>query len=152
MNISEVTAYSPTLREEMAALMRHLSDTAQCSEASLRRTLASRDCHLFVATDEGGHIVGSATLCLFCSPLGWKGSIEDVVVSPLCRGQHLGRALMEHILDFCRAKQTEEGEGAPLTLQLTSRASRTAARALYASLGFTVKDTGFFTLKVIGNR
>lgn len=150
MNISEVIAYSPTLCDEMAALMRHLSDTAQCSEASLRRTLASRDCHLFVATDEGGHIVGSATLCLFCSPLGWKGSIEDVVVSPLCRGQHLGRALMEHILDFCRAKQTEGG-GAPLTLQLTSRASRTAARSLYASLGFTVKDTGFFTLKIIGS-
>lgn len=150
MNISEVTDYSPTLRDEMAALMCHLSDTAQCSEASLHRTLASRDCHLFVATDEGGHIVGSATLCLFCSPLGWKGSIEDVVVSPLCRGQHLGRALMEHILEFCRAKQTEGG-GAPLTLQLTSRASRTAARSLYASLGFTVKDTGFFTLKIIGS-
>ena len=41
---------------------------------------------------------------------------------------------------------------APLTLQLTSRASRTAARSLYASLGFTMKDTGFFTLKIIGNR
>lgn len=150
MNISEVITYSPTLRDEMAALMRHLSDTAQCSEASLRRTLASRDCHLFVVTDEGGHIVGSATLCLFCSPLGWKGSIEDVVVSPLCRGKHLGRALMEHILEFCRAKQMEGG-GAPLTLQLTSRASRTAARSLYASLGFTVKDTGFFTLKIIGS-
>lgn len=147
MNISEVTAYSPTLHDEMAALMRHLSDTAQCSEAALRRTLTSRDCHLFVATDEEGHIVGSATLCLFCSPLGWKGSIEDVVVSPLCRGQHLGRALMEHILDFCHALQAEN-EGVPLTLQLTSRASRTAARSLYASLGFTMKDTGFFTLKI----
>lgn len=147
MNISEVTAYSPTLHDEMAALMCHLSDTAQCSEAALRRTLTSRDCHLFVATDEDGHIVGSATLCLFCSPLGWKGSIEDVVVSPLYRGQHLGRALMEHILDFCHALQAEN-EGAPLTLQLTSRASRTAARSLYASLGFTTKDTGFFTLKI----
>lgn len=148
MNIHEITAYSPALHAEMASLMHHLSDTAQCSETALRRTIRSRDCHLFIATDDGGSIVGSATLCLFCSPLGWKGSIEDVVVSPRHRGQHIGRALMEHILDFCRTLQAEESDGAPLTLQLTSRASRTAARSLYASLGFTMKDTDFFTLKI----
>ena len=135
--IHELLNLTPTIIREMQELMSHLSDTP-CTEDALQQVVSTPNCHVYVAELEG-RIVGTATLCLFASPLGAKASVEDVVVHPEYRGQHLGRQLMAHLLEASR-------QYAPLTLQLTSRSSRQAARALYASLGFKLKNTDFFTL------
>jgi len=88
----------------------------------------------------GGRIVGCASLCVFDSPTGRKGHIEDVVVSSACRGRHLGRKLLEHILDYART------DLAPIDIHLTSRPSRVAANTLYRSLGFEQRDTNVYRL------
>ena len=88
----------------------------------------------------GGRIVGCASLCVFDSPTGRKGHIEDVVVSSACRGQHLGRKLLEHMLDYARTNL------APIDIHLTSRPSRVAANTLYRSLGFEPRDTNVYRL------
>lgn len=138
MHIYRLTTFTPEQYTDLLALMNVLSEHAEFSEQKLRDTIACPTTQLFVAEAEG-HLVGCATLCTFCSPTDRKASVEDVVVSPAHRGQGIGRALMQSLLDAARAL-------APITLQLTSRPHRQAARALYASLGFTPKDTGFYKL------
>ena len=78
--------------------MTELSDRVSFSEQKLDDVLADSNCHLYVIMDNG-HIIGCATLCVFHSPTGTKASIEDVVVSSAYRGQHLGKQLMEHVLE-----------------------------------------------------
>lgn len=138
--IYELHTCTPQQAEQIEALMHVLSEHPAFSAATLSATLSSPLSHLFVA-EEDGQIVGCATLCVFHSPTGSKASVEDVVVLPAYQGRHLGRALMETIIDVAR-------QYAPITVQLTSRPSRTAARSLYQSMGFETKDTGFFRLKL----
>lgn len=129
-----------TAVEQVLSLMHALSEHPSATKESIRATIASEGSHLFVVADEDC-IVGCATLCTFWAPMGQHGSVEDVVVSPAYRGRGLGRALMESVIAAARRM-------APMSLILTSRPHRTAARALYQSLGFQPKETGVFTMKV----
>lgn len=140
MTLYRLTHATPEQAAELAALMDTLSDHPTFTSQTLADVLASPQSYLYVAEDEG-HIVGCATLCLFHAPMGCRGSIEDVVVLPAYRGRGIARRLMQALLEEARHM-------APITLQLTSRPHRTAARALYGSMGFQVKDTGYFTLRL----
>lgn len=84
---------------------------------------------------------GCATLCVFHSPTGTKASIEDVVVSSADRGQHLGKQLMEYVLEQAKAY-------APIELHLTSNPMRVAANKLYQSLGFQKKETNCYQMMI----
>lgn len=99
-----------------------LSDRVNFTQTDLMLVLKDSNCHLYVIL-ESEHIVGCATLCVFHSPTGTKASVEDVVVSSACRGQHLGKQLMEYILDQAKAY-------APIELHLTSKPMRVAANHL----------------------
>jgi len=92
--------------------------------------------------EEDGRVIGCASLCLFDSPTGRKASIEDVVVLSSCRGQGIGRALMERLIAFAGR------ELAPIDLQLTSRPARVAANELYRSLGFERRETNAYRLSL----
>lgn len=114
-------------------------------------------CHLYVILDSltpapssstelrtgagEGRIIGCATLCVFHSPTGTKASIEDVVVLSAYRGQHLGKQLMEYVLEQVKAY-------APIELHLTSNPMRVAANKLYQSLGFLKKETNCYHLMI----
>lgn len=134
--IYELTTYTPQQLHDIDTLMHALSANPHFDESTLQAVITTPDSHLYVLEKEG-HLIGCATLCLFCSPTGRKASIEDVVILPTHQGHGLGRQLMEHLIH-------EAERHAPITLQLTSRPSRQAARALYKSLGFEPKETGFF--------
>ena len=98
--------------------------------------------HFFAAVGDDGRIVGCATLCVFDTPTGRKACVEDVVVNPACRGQHIGRKLMEHIIDFARR---ELGD---VDLHLTSSPRRMAANNLYRSVGFQQRETNVYSLEI----
>ena len=87
-------------------------------------------------------ILGVATLCVYESPTGRKASVEDVVVSQACRGQHIGKRLMEHIITFARTNLAD------VDLCLTSRPHRVAANNLYRSLGFQPKETNVYKMPI----
>ena len=129
MEILELSTLTDAQIADLSALMTELDPTIPVSPEMLRATAHDPSTHFFAAVDDRGRIVGTATLCVSHSPTGRKGGIEDVVVSSACRGQGLGRRLMEHLIDFARTL-------APIDLHLTSRPAREAANKLYQALGF----------------
>ena len=138
--IKELSILSETQVEDILSLMKELTDEVEVSAEMLLDTVNSPGSHFFAALDEAGHIVGCATLCVYDSPTGRKAGVEDVVVSSACRGQGLGRKLMEHLIEYAK---NELGD---VSLHLTSRPHRVAANELYQKLGFRRKETNVYVL------
>ncbi|KAK3806427.1 MAG: acyl-CoA N-acyltransferase [Benniella sp.] len=83
-------------------------------------------------------IVGCLTLITLQLLMKSRAHIEDLVVLDEYRGQGIGRGLMQRALN-------EAVEVRDCTMvDLTSRPDRAQARALYESLGFTLRETGVF--------
>ena len=142
MTIIELNALNSRQVADLMVLMEELDPTIKVTEEMLERAAESADTHLFALTEEDGRIVGCASLCVFDSPTGRKASIEDVVVLSSCRGRHLGRMLMEHLIDYARERLGN------VDLHLTSRPQREAANALYRSLGFELRETNSYAMKI----
>ena len=140
MTIKEEHILTESQVQDVIALMEELDDTITVTPEMVRQTVEAPGTHFFAVMD-GEHIVGCASLCVFDSPTGTKASIEDVVVSSAFRGQHLGRQLMEHVIEY-------EKTLAPIGLQLTSRPERVAANALYQSLGFQKRNTNAYRMEI----
>ena len=92
---------------------------------------------LFLATDDDGTILGTATLVTFRIPTGRRAWIEDVVVDDAARGLGVGGALTQAMVD--RAEEL-----GCTTVDLTSRPTREAANRLYQREGFEVRDTNVY--------
>ena len=142
MEIQELHNYTQAQFEDLKQLMSELSDRVNFTQTDLMLVLKDSNCHLYVILDSE-RIVGCATLCVFHSPTGTKASIEDVVVSSTYRGQHLGKQLMEYVLEQAKAF-------APIELHLTSNPMRVAANQLYQSLGFLRKETNCYQMTITG--
>lgn len=138
MEIRRLKSYTPQQFAELKLLMKELSERINLTEKELNQVTQDENSRLYVLIDNG-QIIGCATLCLFHSPTGRKASIEDVVVSSIHRGKHLGRFIMSHLLKEAECL-------APIELHLTSKPKRVAANTLYQSLGFIRKETNFYHL------
>ncbi len=92
---------------------------------------------LFLATDDDGTVLGTATLVTFRIPTGRRAWIEDVVVDDAARGLGVGGALTQAMVD--RAEEL-----GCTTVDLTSRPSREAANRLYQREGFEQRDTNVY--------
>lgn len=125
--------------------MTELSDRVVLTTSDLDNVLADVNAHLYVILD-GEKIIGCASLCYFNSPTGAKASVEDVVVSTEYRGQHLGKRLVEHLID--EAKKYAETKNCSVELHLTSNPKRVVANKLYQTLGFVKKETNCYRLEV----
>lgn len=145
MAIKELATLSGTQIVEVQALIKELVPGLSISQERLVALIAAPGAHFFVAVEEDGHIVGCATLCVFDTPTGRKASVEDVVVNSACRGQHIGRKLMEYIIDYARR---ELGD---VELHLTSNPRRVAANYLYRSVGFQQRETNVYNLEIKGS-
>ena len=138
MEIVELHTLTASQVEELLALMEVLDPTVPVTAEVLQAAVACETTHFFAAVEEG-HIIGCASLCLTRHPLGLKGGVEDVVVSPSARGRGIGRKLMEHIIGYAQGL-------APIEVCLTSRPSRVAANQLYQALGFRPHQTNVYKL------
>lgn len=150
MEIQELHNYTQAQFEDLTQLMTELSDRVNFTQSDLMLVLRDCNCHIYVVLESlspgpspkgEGRIIGCATLCVFHSPTGTKASIEDVVVSSAYRGQHLGKQLMEYVLEQAKAF-------APIELHLTSNPMRVAANKLYQSIGFQKKETNCYRLSI----
>ena len=84
MVMQELHNYTHSQFEDLKQLMYELSARVSFSQIDLM---------------DSNNIIGCATLCVFHSPTGTKASIEDVVISSAYRGKHLGKQLMEYVLE-----------------------------------------------------
>ena len=142
MEIVELQSLTDSQTADLLTLMHELDPDIPVMAERVRRAVTAPGTHFFAALEEDGRVIGCASLCLFDSPTGRKASIEDVVVLSSCRGQGIGRALMERLIAFAGR------ELAPIDLQLTSRPARVAANELYRSLGFEKRETNAYRLSL----
>ena len=136
--IQELRVWDSADYPRFQELMHQLDPLRTVTEDMLRAVVEADGSHLFVVREEK-RVVGCATLCIYDSPTGRKAAVEDVVVLETCRGKHLGKHLMEALLE-------EAARHAPLEVHLTSRPSRAAANALYVRMGFVRRDTNAYRL------
>ena len=150
MEIQELHNYTQAQFEDLKQLIAELSDRVNLTQTDLMLVLKDSNSHLYVIRESltpgtspkgEGRIIGCATLCVFHSPTGTKASIEDVVVSSAYRGQHIGKQLMEYVLEQAKAF-------APIELHLTSNPMRVAANKLYQSIGFQKKETNCYQMTI----
>ena len=142
MEIIELQSLTESQSFDVQALIKELVPGLSVSVERLVSVVEAPGTHFFAAVGDDGRIVGCATLCVFDTPTGRKACVEDVVVNPACRGQHIGRKLMEHIIDFARR---ELGD---VDLHLTSSPRRVAANNLYRSVGFQQRETNVYNLEI----
>ncbi|WP_069161182.1 GNAT family N-acetyltransferase [Nocardia altamirensis] len=120
--------------EAFERLLPQLSQSAKrLDRAALAQLVAAESTTVLVA-HSAGKLVGTLSLVMFPIPSGLRARVEDVVVDDSARGQGIGAALIEE------AKSRATAAGAR-TLDLTSRASRTAANRLYERLEFQPRDS-----------
>jgi ribosomal protein S18 acetylase RimI-like enzyme len=103
----------------------------------------SESSSLFVASDEGGVVIGTLTLVVFSIPMGRRAWIEDVVVDADSRGVGVAKQLIAASIDEARLRGVQ-------SIALTSRPSREAANAMYVKLGFEVRETNVYRLGLEG--
>lgn len=142
VEIVELKSLTESQALDVRALMGELVPGLSVSVERLVVLVEAPGTHFFAAVGDYGHIVGCATLCVFDTPTGRKACVEDVVVNSAFRGQHIGRKLMDFIIDFARR---ELGD---VDLHLTSRPQRVAANNLYRSVGFQQRETNVYNLEI----
>ncbi|MEZ2371417.1 N-acetyltransferase family protein [Arthrobacter sp. RCC_34] len=119
--------------QQVEALLPQLSTGATFVRERVQSMVDTPGVDLFAARD-GGRIVGMATLVTFPLVTGWRGIVEDVVVSDQARGRGIARLLLTEITAEASRKRLR-------TLDLTSRPSRESALRLYESVGFRPRET-----------
>jgi ribosomal protein S18 acetylase RimI-like enzyme len=138
IRVEEVTEPFDGLVPAVGALVRQLSRSSpEPSAAEVEEIVRSPACHLLLAWDPDGAIVGMLTLAVFRIPTGLRAWIEDVVVDEAARGKGVGAALTRAAIGIA-------GERGARTVDLTSRPSREAANRLYQRLGFVERETNVY--------
>jgi ribosomal protein S18 acetylase RimI-like enzyme len=134
------------LVEAFARLVPQLSrSNPPPSAEQVAEMLASPAITQFVARDDGGVIVGVATLAAFRIPTARRAWIEDVVVDEAVSGRGIGGELVRAMLDRAR-------ELGCATVDLTSRPTREAANRLYEREGFERRDTHVYRFDLAARR
>ncbi|KAG0334263.1 hypothetical protein BG000_008481 [Podila horticola] len=140
------TVSGTLLTQSLDSLFPQLSSSAKAGPSLTRieACLATpQTFSLFLATTTNAEgdietILGCLTLVTLTLLMNSRAHIEDLVVSTECRGQGVGRALMQRALH--EAVHTYKCS----MVDLTSKPDRLQARKLYESLGFQIRDTGAF--------
>lgn len=127
--------------EQVNGLLRQLSDRIPaCTPELLKNIVESSAVELWVVREEN-RIVGMGELAITLKPEGVIAQIEDVVVDERARGKGLGKMISEKLIERARARGAR-------VIQLSSRATRTAANALYQKLGFELHETNSYHMKL----
>ncbi len=137
--ISRLKELSDDDIDQLGSLVSQLSNSAKpISKESLIPLFNDDRCFVFVARrNPGSAILGMLTLVVFNIPTGIRAWIEDVVVDKDTRGMGIGKRLT------MRAIEQAKNLGA-VTVDLTSRPSRTAANSMYQALGFKLRETNVY--------
>lgn len=130
---------TPEISKQISELFNVLN--AEISQWDIDQVLSQGNEFILACSWEHDELIGMASLATYKVISGYKGMVEDVVVSPEQRGKGIGRKLMELLIN--------EGQKLHLSeILLFSGHHRKPAIALYTSLGFNLKNSGLYTLKL----
>lgn len=139
MEIKQLREITDEVVLALKKLMVQLDKGIEPSFERLNKIVHSEEVFLFVA-EEDGVIIGTTTLVTYLIPSGMKAWIEDVVVDESARGKGLGRKLVQHAVDKAKVLGAAK-------IDLTSQYKRVAARKLYESMGFVIRENNVFRLR-----
>jgi len=131
---------TPAIKLEISELFKTLN--ADLHQRDINDVLAQGNEFICACCWDKEKLVGMASLATYKVISGYKGMVEDVVVSQEMRGKGIGRKLMEMLIS----------EGQKLNLSeilLFSGHHRKPAIALYKSLGFNLKNSGIYLKTMI---
>ena len=141
VRIETVGEATPELQSALAALLIQLNPSLLVPSLDhLKATVADPAVRLVLAR-QGSEIVGTAAVVVYTTPIWVKARIEDVVVDEAARGRGVGEALVKGCIDVARSR------GAVI-VELQSARSREAANRLYSRLGFELRDSNVYRLKL----
>ena len=144
MKIEPLTKYDKDtanrIRELLIQLSRSGKDRGEIPEAWFKDLIESDSHDMLLAYDDEGTIIGIATLSIIMGPIVRKiAYLEDFVTDSNMRGQGIGSALWDAMIEWAKAKNCTE-------LNFTSGHGREAAQEFYKKRGAEIYDTNFFRL------
>ena len=141
MIIKVLDKYTPEsasrIRELMTQLSRSGKDRGEITKEWLEEIITSPYHDILIATDDSGKIIGIASLSIIANLRDKKAYLEDFVTDTTLRGQGIGSALWDAMIDWAREKGCTE-------LIFTSGYEREAAHRFYLSHDAKIYDTAFF--------
>ena len=142
MKITKLEKYTPEAANQIRQLLIQLSrsgkDRGEIPKEWFDELIASDHHDMLIALDENDKIIGIATLSIHMVPIIRKNAyLEDFVTDNTVRGQGVGTALWNAMLDWAKEKGCHN-------LEFTCGNGREASQQFYKNHGATVYDTNFF--------
>ncbi len=143
IHITEIVDVDDRIITAFARLIPQLSSSSPPPGVDeLSEMAANPNTVLFAARDtDDGSVIGVLTLAFFRIPTGLQARIEDVVVDERARGRGVGGKLTDAAVERARAAGAK-------AVGLTSRPAREAANRLYLRMGFEIRNTNVYRLKL----
>jgi len=127
--------------EQVNILLLQLSpDYDQITSARFEKVITHPDNELWIVKDED-LIIGMATLVLAHKLPATTAYIEHLVIDEKFRGKGYGKELIEKLIERARARGAQK-------IDLTTRPVREAANKLYQKLGFELRQTNCYRMKL----
>ena len=142
MDYVELTSLSESQILDLQSLLCELVPDVVTTPDRIKDAVKKPDSHVIVAIGNEEHIKGCAVMCVYTLLTGKQATVENVIVSSSYRGKHVGRAMMEYLIEFARIHYGD------IVLNLTSNPKSIAANNLYRSLGFQQRETNVYKLAV----
>lgn len=130
---------NPIREIQIAKLFKQLGGEKE--QTNLKEVLKEDNLITLAYCEHNDQVIGIASMCTYKVISGKKGWIEDVVVDEQSRGQGVGRKLMEKLLEEGKKKNLSE-------ILLFTEDHRIPAIKLYSDLGFKLKESLIYTLKI----
>ena len=110
-------------------------------DIDIEELIADPKCHCVVA-ELSDEVIGFGALVRYNSPSkGEVGRIEDVIIDEKYRGMGYGKAILKELISIANEENISQ-------IDMTSKRIRSEAHKLYESLGFIIRESDIFRLKL----
>lgn len=143
IRIEQMTEATPEVHAALAHLLPQLNSSLPIPTIERLKAIVADPAATLLLALEGDEVVGSATVLVYTTPFWLKARLDEVVVDEAARGKGVGEALVKACLEIAREKGAEVAE-----LQSGRGPAREAAHRLYQRIGFEIRDTDVFRIKL----
>lgn len=139
IELLQTSELNDSIQNQVANLYKQLNaDNIQRPLSEILRS--DNHVHVFVCKIDD-QVVGTALLSTYKVISGYRGMVDDVVVDASQRGKGIGKKLMERLIEEGKTLGLDE-------ILLFTGHHRAPAIALYTGLGFELRKSGIYNLKL----